>query len=119
RHPQANTMKTRSSPRRVFSSVPRDGACIGNTPAHTAPSIVNWRVRPEGTRLCLDDFAAAQARCADSNPLARASSFRVDRAQIHVPAPLCHVMRVADVVSKLRFLTAHCTHLSHYLLQER
>jgi hypothetical protein len=28
-------------------------------------------------------------------------------------------MRVADVVSKLRLLAAHCTHLSHYLLQER
>jgi hypothetical protein len=28
-------------------------------------------------------------------------------------------MRVADVISKLRLLAAHCTHLSHYLLQER
>jgi hypothetical protein len=63
--------------------------------------------------LRLNDFAAAQARGADADPLARALHFGVYRAQIHVPAPLGHVVGVADVVPKLRPFAADFANLCH------
>jgi hypothetical protein len=59
------------------------------------------------------NFAAAQAGRAHTYPLGRALHFRVDRAQIDVPAPLGHVMGVADVISELRPLAANFTNLCH------
>ena len=63
--------------------------------------------------LGLDDLAAAQTRGADANALCPAFHFGTDGAQIDVPAPLGHVMGVADVVSKLRPLAANLTNLCH------
>jgi hypothetical protein len=61
--------------------------------------------------LC--DFAAAQAGGAHAHALVAALNFRVHRAQIHVPAPLAHVVGVADVISKLRPLAADIAYLCH------
>ncbi len=96
-----------------------DSAVATDTPLPAIDNckLNNWK-RKAG-ELRLHDFAAAQAGSTNADPLVRAADFRVNRAQIDVPAPLRHVMRVADVISKLRLLAAHCTHLSHYLLQER
>ncbi|MCU1268881.1 MAG: hypothetical protein JWN74_175 [Acidobacteriaceae bacterium] len=65
------------------------------------------------TDLRLNDFAAAQAGGADADTLARALHFGVDRAQIDVPAPLGHVVGVADVISKLRPFAADLANLCH------
>ena len=59
------------------------------------------------------DFAAAQAGCANADALGRALYPRVDRTQIDVPAPLGHVVCVADVISKLRPLAAYLAYLCH------
>jgi hypothetical protein len=91
-------------------------------PRHTAPVINNCKLTiGNGSRedLRLNDFAAAQTGSTHADALVRLADLGVNWAQIDVPAPLGHVMRVADVISKLRLLAAHCTHLSHYLLQER
>ncbi len=67
------------------------------------------------SNLRLDDFAAAQAGGADAHaPVAR-GGFGADRTQVDVPAPLGHVMRVADFVAGTRLLAANFTHLCHYL----
>jgi hypothetical protein len=69
--------------------------------------------------LRLHDFAAAQAGRANPNALVCLADLGMYRPQIDVPPALRHVMRVADVISELRLLAAHCTHLSHHLLQRR
>jgi hypothetical protein len=63
--------------------------------------------------LRLNDFTASQAGSADADPLARALHFGVHWAQIDVPAPLGHVVGVADVISKLRPLAADFAYLCH------
>jgi len=63
--------------------------------------------------LCLDDFAAADAGCADAHALGGRADAGVNRAQIDVPAPLGHVVGVADAVSRLRLLAADFTLLCH------
>ena len=63
--------------------------------------------------LGLNDFAAAQAGGADADTLARALHFGVHRAQIDVPAPLGHVVGVADVIPKLRPFAADFANLCH------
>jgi hypothetical protein len=63
--------------------------------------------------LCLNDFAAAQARRADADPLALAVDLGVHRAQVDVPASLGDVVGVADAVSRLRLLAADITLLCH------
>ena len=66
------------------------------------------------TQLSFLDFSASQAGRANADTLPRAlPHFGVDRAQIDVPAALCHVVRVADVVSKLRPLAADLANLCH------
>src|SRR5215475_14289184 len=59
------------------------------------------------------DFAAAQAGGADANPLGRTLHLCVDRAKVDVPAPLGHVVGVADVIPKLRPLAADFAYLRH------
>ncbi len=56
--------------------------------------------------LSFHDFAAAQAGSANTDALVATLHFGVDRAQIDVPAPLGHVVGVADVISKLRASSA-------------
>ena len=63
--------------------------------------------------LSLNNFTAAQAGCAHADPLARTLHFGVHRAQIDVPAPLGHVVGVADVISKLRPFAADFAYLCH------
>ena len=65
------------------------------------------------TQLRLDDFAAAQAGGADADAPALPVDLGVNRTQIDVPAPLGHVVGVADAVSRLRLLAADFTLLSH------
>ena len=63
--------------------------------------------------LRLNNFAAAQAGSAHADPLAGTLHFGVNRAEIDVPAPLGHVMGVADVISELRPFAAYFTNLCH------
>jgi hypothetical protein len=65
------------------------------------------------TQSGLHDFAAAQAGSAHANAPGRALNLGVDRAEIDVPAPLGHVVGVADVISKLRPLAADLANLCH------
>ena len=59
------------------------------------------------------DFAAAQAVGANADALAGAVHLGVYRAQIDVPAPAAHVVRVADGISGQRLLAADITNLCH------
>jgi hypothetical protein len=63
--------------------------------------------------LCLDDLAAADAGRADAHVLVSGSHFGMNRAQINVPAPLGHVVGVADGISKLRSLAANIANSCH------
>ena len=58
-------------------------------------------------------FPTSKAGRAHTDSLGCALDFGVDRAQIDVPAPLGHVMSVADVVSKLRPFAANFAYLCH------
>lgn len=64
-------------------------------------------------RLRLDDFAAAKAGSADAHALALSVDLGVHRTQVEVPAPLAHVVCVADAVSRLRLAAADFTLLCH------
>ena len=66
--------------------------------------------------LGLDHFAATQAGRADAEALGGGAHFGVHRAQVDVPAPLAHVMGVADVVAELRPLAADITNSGHDFL---
>jgi hypothetical protein len=67
--------------------------------------------------LRFDYFAATQAGRADADTPGRRTHFGVDRAQVDVPAPLGHVVSVADIVPELRPLAADITNMCHGLLQ--
>jgi hypothetical protein len=69
--------------------------------------------------LRLDDFAAAQAGGADADALALSVDLGMNRLQVEIPAPLAHVVGVADAVSGLRLAAADFTLLCHFLLQVR
>ena len=63
--------------------------------------------------LRLNNFAAAQAGSTDADALGGALHLGVYWAEIDVPAPLGHVMGVADVISELRPFAAYFTNLCH------
>jgi len=63
--------------------------------------------------LGFNDFARTQAASANPNALALPLHLGVHRTQIDVPAPLGHVMSVADVVPRLRPFAADITYLCH------
>src|SRR3954467_2587204 len=65
------------------------------------------------SELRLHDFAALQALRADAHTLAAGADFGPDGAKVNVPAPLSHVVGVADVVSRLRLLAADRADLCH------
>ena len=69
--------------------------------------------RPFCRTLRLNDFAAANARGANADVLGRGSHLGVNRAQIYIPAPLAHIVGVADSVSKLGTLAADITNSCH------
>lgn len=68
--------------------------------------------------LSFSDFAALDAAGADPNPLRRAVDQRLNSLQIHIPAPTRHVVRVRDVVSKLRPFAANVAYLCHHSTPE-
>ena len=59
------------------------------------------------------DFAAAYAGRADAHALGGRAHASVHRTQVNVPAPLGDVMRVTDVISRLRLLAADVALLCH------
>jgi len=64
-------------------------------------------------KLCLNDFAATQTGSADAHVLVGGAHLGVNRAQIDVPAPLTHIVGVADGISELRPLAADITNSCH------
>src|SRR5207245_10834184 len=68
--------------------------------------------------LCLDDVAAAQAGGAYAQTLGGALHLGTDRTQVDVPAPLAHVVGVADGVTELRPFAADITNLCHECSRE-
>jgi hypothetical protein len=63
--------------------------------------------------LRLNDFAAANAGSAGPYALGGPIHAGMHRTQVHIPAPLGDVVRVADAVSELRLLAADITLLCH------
>jgi hypothetical protein len=76
-----------------------------------------WRPRFSAwifSGLCgLLDLAALNAGSTHADALCRAVDHGPDGLQVHVPTPFAHVVRVADLVSKLRAAPAHITHFCH------
>jgi hypothetical protein len=68
--------------------------------------------------LSFYDLAAAQAGGADAHLARTAVHARPYRPQVDVPAPLGHVVRVADVIARTRPFAANLTYLCHRLLPE-
>src|SRR5581483_5737377 len=58
-------------------------------------------------------LAAAQAAGAHADALGGAVDAGAHRAQVDVPAPFGHVVRVTDIVPRLRLLAADITNLCH------
>jgi len=63
--------------------------------------------------LGLYDFAAAQAGRANAHTLGGGANFCVHRAQIDIPAPLAHIVGMADRIAAHRLLAANFTNLCH------
>ena len=63
--------------------------------------------------LGLYDFAGTQAAGAYADALTYTLDFGVNRTQVNIPAPLGHVVGVADVISKLRPSAADITCMCH------
>src|SRR5579871_3246754 len=63
--------------------------------------------------LCFGDLAALDAAGAYADALGRTVYQGLDGLQIHVPAPARHVVRVRDVVTKLRAFAANFANLCH------
>jgi hypothetical protein len=70
------------------------------------------RSKPTG-RLALYDLACFDAAGADANAFVAAWNLCLNRAKIDIPATLGHVVRMRDLVSELRALTADFANLSH------
>jgi hypothetical protein len=59
------------------------------------------------------NFAGADAGCANANSAASPVYQRANRLQIDVPAPLGHVVGVADPIAELRAPSADLTNSCH------
>src|ERR1035437_3784451 len=64
-------------------------------------------------RLCLSDFTTLDAAGAYADALCRAIDQGLHRLQVHVPAPTRYVVRVRDVIAKLRAFAANVAYLCH------
>ena len=63
--------------------------------------------------LCLGDFAALDATGADPDPLGVPVDQRLHSLKIDAPAAAGHVVRVRDVIAKLRTFAANVAYLCH------
>ena len=61
------------------------------------------------------DLAALDAACADANPLRGTIHEGFDGLKIYIPAAPRNVVRVRDIVAKLRAFAANITYLCHYI----
>ena len=86
---------------------PEDGVWVGPRIQVEEPPI------RAAKRLRLGDFAALYAAGAYANALCRAIDQGLHRLQVHVPAPTRHVVRVRDVIAKLRAFAANIAYLCH------
>ena len=68
--------------------------------------------------LCLNDLSTAQAGGADAHTFVARTGLGMNRAEVDVPAPLGHVMRVTDVIARARLLAADLTYLCHSFTPE-
>jgi hypothetical protein len=75
------------------------------------------RGKRSNRRLSLYDLACFDTAGADANALVPACNLSLDRAEIDVPAALGHIVRMRNLVTELRTLTADCANLSHHELQ--
>ena len=66
-----------------------------------------------GVGLGFYDLATAQAGSAHANTLARPAHLGPHRSQIDIPPPFGHVVRVANIIPKLRPFAADITNLCH------
>jgi hypothetical protein len=73
--------------------------------------VKSWRLKLSS----LDDFAALDAAGADLYALAATGRSGLDRLKIRVPATTGYVVRVRNVVAKLRAFAAKLTYLCHDL----
>src|SRR5579863_4260622 len=71
---------------------------------------------PSWPGLCLRNFASLDAAGAHANALGIAIDQRLHCLQVDVPAPLRYVVRVRNVVAKLRPFAANITYLCHFNL---
>ena len=74
-------------------------------------------VTDESASLCLLDLTALDAGRADPQTLGCAIDFCLHGAEVDVPTPLGDIVRVRDVITKLRAFAADITNLSHDSLQ--
>jgi len=63
------------------------------------------------------DFAVANARSANANSLPCPFDQGVDALEIQIPAPLRHIMGVADLMSELRTPATDFTNFCHDTLR--
>jgi hypothetical protein len=63
--------------------------------------------------LGLDDLPSFQTAAADANPPCTAPNLCLHRVQIHIPPPPGDVVRVRNVIPKLRTLAANTANLCH------
>jgi hypothetical protein len=108
--------KGRDPGRAVILSTPRElpmCAFMSFAVFLASPTGVIAVVRTTNGGLRLYNFPASQAGGANADPLGRTLHPRANRPEIHVPAALAHIVRVADVIPKLRPLAADLTNLCH------
>jgi hypothetical protein len=82
-----------------------------------APVWIAFKISGKSQQNCgelrLDYLARLQAGSAYAHTLMRALHNGAYLAQVYIPAPAAHIVRVADGISKLRSLAAHFTYSGH------
>ena len=87
------------------------------TPSGDGVCSIHFSLALKAEDLRLGDFAALDATGAHAQAFGRTVDHRLYLLQVHVPAPAGDVVRVRDVISKLRPFAANITYLCHRLLQ--
>ena len=60
------------------------------------------------------DFAATDAGRTDAKVLSGSIQLHVNLLEVYVPAPLCHIVGMADAVAEPGASIAHFTYLRHW-----